>query len=49
LEIDEAMIALILFNLVPLGVALLIGILTARWMFSRRPAPPPKTEDAQKI
>jgi hypothetical protein len=39
------MIALILFNLVPLGVALLIGILTARWMFARRPTPPPKTED----
>ena len=44
------MIALILFNLVPLGVALLIGILTARLMFSRRPtptpAPKPKTEDS---
>jgi hypothetical protein len=39
------MIALILFNLVPLGVAMVIGILTARWMFARRPAPPTKTED----
>jgi hypothetical protein len=42
------MIALILFNLVPLGVALLIGVLTARWMFTRPPisAPEPKTEDS---
>ena len=40
------MIALILFNLVPLGVALLIGLVTARWMFARRPTPPPKTEDS---
>ena len=41
------MIALILFNLVPLGVALLIGILTARWMFARGPAPQStKTEDS---
>jgi hypothetical protein len=40
------MIALILFNLVPLGVALLIGIVTARWMFARRPAIPPRTEDS---
>jgi hypothetical protein len=42
------MIALILFNVVPLGVALLIGIATARWMFSRRPTPPPETEDAPR-
>jgi hypothetical protein len=40
------MIALILFNLVPLGAALLIGVLTARWMFTRRPTPPGKTEDS---
>ena len=40
------MIALILFNAVPLGVALLIGVLTARWMFGRRPVPPAKTEDS---
>lgn len=39
------MIALILFNMIPLGVALLIGVLTARWMFARRPTPPAKTED----
>ena len=40
------MIALILYNLVPLGVAFLIGIVTARWMFARRPTPQsPKTED----
>jgi hypothetical protein len=40
------MIALILFNLVPLGVALLIGIVTARWMLARRPTLPTKTEDS---
>jgi hypothetical protein len=40
------MIALILYNLVPLGVALLIGIVTARWMFARRPtSQATKTED----
>ena len=42
------MIALIVYNAVPFGVALLIGIVTARWMFARRPTPPPKTEDAPK-
>jgi hypothetical protein len=40
------MIPLILFNLVPLGVALLIGIVTARWMFARRSTPQSKTEDS---
>ena len=43
------MIALILFNLVPLGVALLIGLLTARWMFAGRrrlPTTPPKDSSA---
>jgi len=41
------MLALILFNLVPLGVALLIGILTARWMFVRRPMiQPTSSEDS---
>lgn len=40
------MIALILYNLVPLGIALLIGIVTARWMFARRPTPQTKTEDS---
>ena len=35
------MIALITWNLVPLGVALVIGLVTARWMF-KRPAPPPE-------
>ena len=40
------MLALILYNIVPLGVAVLIGILTARWMFARRPTPPPKSEDS---
>ena len=36
------MLALILFNLVPLAVALLIGVLTARWMFAGRRRPPAK-------
>jgi hypothetical protein len=40
------MIALIIYNLVPLGVALLIGVATARWMFARRPVPQTKTEDS---
>ena len=40
------MIALILSNIVPLGVAVLIGILTARWMFPRRPTKPTKREDS---
>jgi hypothetical protein len=39
------MIALILYNLVPLGVALLIGIVTARWMFARRPMPQPTSPE----
>ena len=39
------MIALILFNLVPLGVALLIGVLTARWMFARRPVIQPTSPE----
>ncbi|MEA3029394.1 MAG: hypothetical protein QOG13_719 [Sphingomonadales bacterium] len=39
------MLALIQFNLVPLGVALLIGIVTGRWM-SRRAAPPPQAGDS---
>jgi hypothetical protein len=35
------MIALILFNLVSLAVALLIGLATGWWIFAgRRPAPP---------
>jgi hypothetical protein len=37
------MLALIQFNLVAFTVALLIGIVTARWMFADRrrgPAPP---------
>ena len=41
------MFALILYNLVPLGVALLIGIVTARWMFVRGPdSQPTNTEDS---
>ena len=31
------MIALIQANLVPIAAALLIGIVTGRWMFRRRP------------
>lgn len=34
------MLALIQFNFVSLGVALLIGIATARWMFAQRRQPP---------
>jgi hypothetical protein len=30
------MLALVMFNIVPLVVALLIGIVTARWMFAGR-------------
>jgi hypothetical protein len=41
------MLALAQFNLVPLAVALLIGIGTGRWMFAnRRAAPPPQAEDS---
>ena len=41
------MIALFLYNLVPLGVAMLIGVVTARWMFVRSPmSQPDKTEDS---
>ena len=41
------MFALILYNLVPLGIAMLIGIVTARWMFVRSPmSQPTKTEDS---
>jgi hypothetical protein len=35
------MLALIQFNLVSLGVALLIGVATARWMFAPRPPEEP--------
>jgi hypothetical protein len=38
------MLTLILFNLVPLGVALLIGIVTARWMFADRRRPPARPD-----
>ncbi|HYI64478.1 MAG TPA: hypothetical protein VEW71_06285 [Allosphingosinicella sp.] len=37
---------LIQFNLVTLGVALLIGVAAARWIFRRPPAPEPGSEDA---
>ena len=39
------MLALIQFNLVPLAIALLIGIATGRWMFAGRSAPRPEAED----
>jgi hypothetical protein len=39
------MVALILFNLVPLAIALLIGIATGRWMFPRRAAAQTKPQD----
>lgn len=34
------MLALILFNAVPLAIAAAIGIVTARWMFANRRQPP---------
>jgi hypothetical protein len=40
------MLALVQFNLVTLAIALLIGVLTARWMFARRPTPQPGPEDS---
>ena len=38
------MLALIQFNLVPMALALLIGIATGGWMFARRAAPQIKAE-----
>jgi len=39
------MLALIQFNLVPLAIALAIGIVTGRWIFAgRRAAPPPQAD-----
>lgn len=35
------------FNLVTLGVVLLIGIVAARWMFRRPPAAEPAKEEDQ--
>ena len=40
------MLALAQFNLVTLAVALVIGIVTGRWMFARRAAPQPGPEDS---
>jgi len=40
------MLALAEFNLVTLAVALLIGIVTARWMFARPTQPQTKNEDS---
>lgn len=40
------MLSLIAFNAIPLGVALLIGVVTARWAFGgRRRAARPQKED----
>lgn len=33
------------FNLPTLAAILLIGLVTARWMFRKKPAPPPSPED----
>jgi len=38
------MLTLLQFNLPVLVVALLIGVATGRWLFRRRPAPPPESE-----
>lgn len=40
------MIALATFNLVPLGVALVIGIATGRWLRARPPTPPPASGES---
>ena len=40
------MLALIQFNLVPLAVAMLIGVGTGRWMFARRAVPQRKAGDS---
>ena len=42
----SGLLNLIQFNLVTLGVALLIGVAAGRWMFRRPPAPEPGAEDA---
>ena len=43
------MLALIQFNIVTLVVALLIGIVTARWMFAdRRRGPAKRPEDSSQ-
>lgn len=39
------MLALITFNLVPIAVAFLIGIVTARWAFRRPEAAPRKPDE----
>jgi len=40
------MLTLALFNAVPLGIAIIIGIATARWAFRLGPdAPSPNPED----
>ena len=41
------MIALAFYNLVPLGVALVIGVITGRWIFARRAAPQARTGDSE--
>lgn len=33
------MLSLLQFNLIPLAIALLIGIAAGRWIFARRPPP----------
>ncbi|HEX8640288.1 MAG TPA: hypothetical protein VF704_03935 [Allosphingosinicella sp.] len=41
------MLSLIKFNLPILVAAVLIGLVTARWMFRRPPAPPEPTESIE--
>lgn len=41
----SAMLSLIQFNLVPLGIALLIGVAAGRWVFAKRR--PPGDGDAE--
>jgi hypothetical protein len=39
----SALLSLVTFNAVTLLVALLIGLAAGRWIFFRRPAPPPES------
>ena len=41
------MMTLIQLNLIPMAAALLIGVLTGRWTFRRRAAPPKAGSDTQ--
>ena len=44
----SGLLDLVQFNLVTLGVALLIGVAAGRWMFAQPPAPEATPEDRPK-